>query len=88
LIVIGGNLTEVWYLLENQLNCTIKKYSQAQAYFSLSQGKSICFGAAQQLSSEKSKRSFRKTHQYLLPVTKIMDTSQYDIYPTHQIPSG
>ncbi|CAF3226879.1 unnamed protein product [Rotaria socialis] len=88
LIVIGGNLAEVWYLLENQLNCTIKKYSQAQTYFSLSQGKSICFGAVQQLSSENSKSSFRKTHQYLLPVTKNIDTSQYDIYPTHQIPSG
>lgn len=87
LILIKGSLTEVWYLLENELSLTVRKYSQAQVYFSLSYGKSICMGAVQQQCLAKAKNSFRRTDQYLLPVTKLIDTSQYDIYPSHQIPN-
>ncbi|CAF2751125.1 unnamed protein product [Rotaria sp. Silwood2] len=88
LIVIGGNLAEVWYLLEDELNFTIKQFSEAHIYFSLSQGKSVCLGAVQRQSLETPKTSFRQTHQYLLPVVKTIDTSQYDIYPSHRIPHG
>ncbi|CAF1181154.1 unnamed protein product [Rotaria sordida] len=88
LIVITGNLADAWHLLEDELNLTIKKFSQAHVYFSLSPGKSICLGAVQQQSLEIPKTYFRQTHQYLLPVVKIIDTSQYDIYPCHQIPHG
>ena len=40
------------------------------------------------LKFEPRKNPFRQTDQHLLPVVKIMDTSKYDIYPTHEIPIG
>ncbi|CAF1194413.1 unnamed protein product [Adineta ricciae] len=88
LIIIGGDLAQVWYLLEDELNSTIQKFSQATIYFSLSQGKSICLGAVQQHIYEPRKRSPRQIHQSLLPVVKTIDTSKYDIYPCHPIPNG
>ncbi|CAF0786064.1 unnamed protein product [Adineta steineri] len=88
LIIISGNLSQVWYLLEDELNLTIQKFSQVQVYFSLSQGKSVCLGAVQQQSLESPKHFSRQIHQPLLPVVKTIDTSKYDIYPSHQIPSG
>ena len=33
LIVIAGDLAQVWYLLEDELNVTIQKFSQVQLYF-------------------------------------------------------
>jgi predicted NBD/HSP70 family sugar kinase len=87
-IIIGGSLAQIWYLLEDELSLTIKKFSQVHVYFSLSQAKSVSLGAVQQQLSESPKISFRQTHQHLLPVVKIIDTSHYDIYPTHQIPTG
>lgn len=90
LIIIGGNLTQIWYLLEDELNLIIQKFSPVHIYFSLSQGKSISLGAVQQHLSESSlsQTTFRQTYQNLLPVIKTIDTSAYDIYPTHQIPLG
>lgn len=88
LIIIGGNLAQIWYLLEDELNLIIKKFSKVNIYFSLSQGKSVSLGAVQQQLLESPKTSFRQTHQNLLPVIKTIDTSQYDIYPTHEIPLG
>ena len=88
LIIISGTISQVWYLLEDELNLTLKKFSPVHVYFSLSQGKSICHGAVQQQLSESPKKLFRQTHQSLLPVVKTIDTSQYDIYPSHEIPLG
>ncbi|CAF4968467.1 unnamed protein product [Rotaria sp. Silwood1] len=88
LIVIGGDFVDIWHLLEDELNFTIEKFSKAHVYFSLSHGKSICLGAVQQQSLETPKTLVRHTHQYLLPVVKTIDTSEYDIYPSHQIPHG
>ena len=89
LIIIGGHLAQAWYLLEDELNVTLKKFSKVHVYFSLSYGKSICLGAVQQqLFRSTRKGSLRQTHDYLLPVVKQIDTSVYDIYPCHQIPIG
>ena len=88
LIVIAGDLAQVWYLLEDELNITIRKFSQVQVYFSLSQGKSIALGAVQQHLRQDRAKPFRSTDQPLLPVVKTIETCPYDIYPVHRIPSG
>ncbi|UJR16266.1 hypothetical protein I4U23_003173 [Adineta vaga] len=88
LIIISGDLAQVWYLLEDELNLTIKKFSKVHVYFSLSQGKSICIGAVQQQLYEQPKKYLRQIHQFLLPVVKTIDTTKYDIYPTHPISNG
>ena len=89
LIIIGGHLAQAWYLLEDELNVTLKKFSKVHVYFSLSYGKSICLGAVQQQLLRSTRNgSLRQTQDYLLPVVKQIDTSVYDIYPCHQIPIG
>lgn len=88
LIIIAGDLAQVWYLLEDQLNLTIEKFSKVQVYFSLSQGKSITLGAVQRHISNERSKHFRLTDQPLLPVVKTIETGKYDIYPTHRIPLG
>lgn len=88
LIVIAGDLAQVWYLLEDELNATIQKFSQVQLYFSLSQGKSITLGAVQQHLNQDRAKPFRLTDQPLLPVVKTTETHSYDIYPIHRLPSG
>lgn len=89
LIIIGGNLAQVWYLLEDELNLTIRKFSSVHVYFSLSQSKSISLGAVQQQINEQYSRTIRKTDQYLIPVVKnACLTKDYDLYPTHRIPIG
>ncbi|CAF2725302.1 unnamed protein product [Rotaria sp. Silwood2] len=91
LIVIGGGIAQAWYLIENELNITLKKSCDVQVYFSLSHEKSICLGAVQQQLSilTKSESKFiRQTFQNLLPVIKTINTDQYDLYPCHEIPIG
>lgn len=87
LIIIAGDLAQVWYLIEDELKLTIEKFSKVQVYFSLSQGKSISLGAVQQhLVDQNRVKPFRLTDQPLLPVVKTIENNKYDIYPTHRIP--
>ncbi|CAF3547726.1 unnamed protein product [Rotaria sp. Silwood1] len=91
LIIIGGGLAQAWYLIEDELNTTLKKFCDVQVYFSLSHEKSICLGAIQQQLSiliESKNKCIRQTFQNLLPVIKTINTDQYDIYPCHEIPIG
>ena len=91
LLIIGGGIAEAWYLFENELKRTLEESCQVEVYISLSQGKSICLGAAHQHLSSASATArtlCRKTQQNLLPVTKTIDTTQYDLYPCHEIPIG
>lgn len=92
LLLIGGGLAQAWYLMENQLNLTLKKSCQIEIYFNLSTEKSICLGAAiqQRLSIlyKPKNNLFRQTDQYLIPVTKTNSSNQYDLYPCHEIPIG
>ena len=91
-IIIGGGLAQAWYLFEDELKTILAKSCDIEVYFSLSHDRSICLGAAQQFLSEsplaKINKLIRKTSQYLLPVVKPIDTSQYDLYPSHRIPIG
>jgi predicted NBD/HSP70 family sugar kinase len=48
LIIIGSSIAQGWFLLENELNITLKKYPNVQVYFSLFDEKSICLGAVRQ----------------------------------------
>ncbi|CAF2084802.1 unnamed protein product [Rotaria magnacalcarata] len=91
LIVIGGGLAQTWHFIKNELDKTIKKFCNTEVYFSLAHEKSICLGAVQQQLSIlfQSKNScFRKTCQNLLPAIKTIDSTQYDLYPCHDIPIG
>lgn len=91
LVIIGGTLAQAWYLIEDVLNTTVNKFCNVRIYFSLSYEKSICLGAIQQHLSilfQPSPKCVRKTSQNLLPVTKTIDTHQYNLYPCHHIPIG
>ena len=91
-LIIGGGLAQAWYLFEDQLKAILGKSYDIDVYFSLSHDRSICLGAAQQFlresSSLQSNELIRKTTQNLLPVVKLIDTSRYDLYPSHRIPLG
>ena len=88
LLLIGGDLAQAWYLIEEKLRRRFRKISSMEIYFSLFNDKSICLGAVQrQLSNFFSRKTetIRHTDQYLLPVTKVEHCEEY---PTHKIPIG
>ena len=91
LIIIGGDIVRAWHSFENELGTILKRYCQVQVYSSHSYEKSMCLGAVhQQLTILFKPKTdiFRQTSQNLLPVTKTIDTNQYDLYPCHEIPIG
>lgn len=88
LLLIGGNLAQSWYLIDDKLRRRFRKFSSMEIYFSLFNDQSICLGAVHRqlshLSSQKTKL-IRHTDQYLLPVTKIEHGEEYS---SHEIPIG
>ena len=84
LLLMGGELARIRYLLEEELNQTLRPLSSVQVFFSLSHQRSICLGAVQEhLLQGSPPRIYRQTDQFLLPAI-----SQDRRYPSHRIPAN